>query len=232
MRRNTTAVRFQLITVLLMTLGVPRAWADIQTFTLGAASGDLAGLTGPYVTVTVNLTSSTTAAIEFDSLTNGGFIYMTADGQAVDMNVNATTFTASTPAGASSVSGFNPGGLTGYSQLGFGSVDGFGNFNLQFLDDTNNFAAAATSVTLGLTNNSGTWSSASDVLIANAAGNRLAAHVFACPDGTCKKNSTPTIGFASEVPEPRLLLLSGLALLALVLSTRLRSRNLENRNSR
>jgi hypothetical protein len=183
--------------------------------------------------VTVNLTTSTTADIEFDSLTNGGFIYMTADGQAVDMNVNATSFSISAPSGTNSISGFHPGGIVGYNkQIGGGIVDGFGFFNLQIKDDTNNFTAAATSLTFTLTDTSGTWSSASDVLTANHLGNRLAANIYACPEATCSTGSTPTIGFASEVPEPRLLPLSGLALLALVLSTRLRFRNLENRNSR
>jgi hypothetical protein len=233
MSKYGTTLAFGLTTILLLAFGSPYGWADVQTYTLDTPNAALSLLTSQYLNVTVNLTTSTTAAIEFDSLTNGGFIYMTADGQSVDMNVNATSFTVSSITGTNSVSGFNPGGFVGYNQAAAGSVDVFGNFNLRINDDTNNFADAGTSVTFSLTNTSGSWASASDVLTANDLGHQLAAHVYACPEANCRTRSTPTIGFASDtvVPEPRLLLLSGLGLLALVLSSRRRARNLENRNS-
>lgn len=48
------------------------------TYYLSVPNSDLSSFTGPYVEVTVDLTSATTAVITATSLTNGGYTYLMA----------------------------------------------------------------------------------------------------------------------------------------------------------
>jgi hypothetical protein len=185
------------------------ASADSTTYTLTTGNpGGLGCCTGPYATVTVTLTSSTTATVTFDSLTNGGYTYLMAGAQAADVNVNAGTFTFSGLSGTNSLSGFTPGPL---SSGGSGNVNGFGNFNQTF-DSFDGFTHSSTEITFTLTDTSGTWSSASNVLDANTNGSVAAIHGFACADTPTTCNSTTgafATGYASNgaeaVPEPGML---------------------------
>jgi len=146
-------------------LGLQHAKADTVDFTLTIANSSTLG-PGPFGTVDVNRTSTTTAIITFTAAS--GFLFV--DGSAVDVNVNASSFTATnfmvTPVTAEAV-----------TASGSKNVDGFGTFN-----DTNSqmdAAHGASTVVFTLTNTSGTsWLTASQVLIANANGNTVAAHVF------------------------------------------------------
>ena len=61
------------------------------TITLNTGNTAVAGDAGPYAMVTITLDSSTTATVTFNSLTNGGFIYLMGDGGTADLNVNGTT---------------------------------------------------------------------------------------------------------------------------------------------
>src|SRR5689334_17288788 len=75
-----------------------QAHADTASFFLTKGNTALTGNTGPYAEVTIDLTSSTTALVTFQSLLNGGNWYLMGDSGAFDLNVNATSFSESAPA--------------------------------------------------------------------------------------------------------------------------------------
>jgi len=157
-------------------LGLQQAKAvviDSVSYTLSTGNTGINGYTGPYATATVDLNSDGTATITFTSLTNSGNIYLMGDGGSAAVNVNATTFTVGTITGTNSGTGFTPGPYSTSS----GNSDGFGSFNLS-IDSFDGFTSSADTISFTLTNTSGTWSSASQVLIANASGALVAAHIF------------------------------------------------------
>src|SRR5260370_30440070 len=112
----------------LLAFAVLPARADQLSFSLdlgNTSDPGISGFTGPYATVTVDRTSSTTADITFTSLTKNGNIYLFGDGGSVALNVNGP-FTVGDITGANSGTGFTPGPLT---QGAPGNEDGFGSFN-------------------------------------------------------------------------------------------------------
>jgi len=143
-------------------LGLQQAKADTITYNLTVANTSTLGA-GPFGSVLVDRTSTTTATITFTAASG----YLFVDGSAVDVNVNgtftATGFTAS------------PGEAVSFS--GAKNVDGFGSFN-----DTNSEMDASngdTTVSFTLTATGSTsWATAGSVLIANSNGALVAAHVF------------------------------------------------------
>jgi len=64
--------------------------ADTFTSTLDTGNSAISGFTGPYGSVSVDLTSSTTATITFTSLTNAGNIYLFGDGsiRSTDLHIH------------------------------------------------------------------------------------------------------------------------------------------------
>ena len=142
---------------------------------------------------------------------------MMGGSSAVNLNVNAASFSVSTPAESNSLGGsFTPTLLTNpnpNSWLGHGTVDGFGTFNLT-IDNHDGFTNSATSFSFTLTNTSGTWSSASNVLVANSLGNSATAHVFiACGTAT---NCGGGFGTGTaNTPEPGTLMSLGTGVLML-----------------
>jgi len=137
-----------------------------------------------------------------------------AGAQAVDVNVNASSWTTTIPVGTGLI-GFTPGPFTDGGSL---NVDGFGVFN-QTYDSFDGFNHSSTSVTFTLTNTGGTWGSAGSVLLANGNGALAAIHGFACAT-PCTINSTAfATGYAAnggaQVPEPASLLLLGSGLAGL-----------------
>lgn len=176
--------------LLLLTLGAPLASADTFTSTINTGNSGLSGYPGPYGTVAIDLTSSTTATVTFT--TNSP--YLMGDGGSAALNVNATTFTATGIMGTNAGTGFTPGPFSTAS----GNEDGFGNFNLQ-INSFDGFTHASDTITFTLTDTSGTWSSAADVLIANALGNDAGIHVFVCATTPCNASqNTGVTGFAAE----------------------------------
>ena len=161
------------VLIALTCLGLQQAKADTFSFNLSVGNPAVSGYPGPYASVTINRTSSITATITFTSLTKSGNIYLMGDGGSAAVNVNATTFTVGTITGTNSGTGFTPGPYSTSS----GNSDGFGSFNLS-IDSFDGFTSSADTISFTLTNTSGTWSSASQVLIANASGALVAAHIF------------------------------------------------------
>jgi len=156
-------------------LGLQQAKADSIGFDLGTGNSGISGFPGPYVHVVVNRTDATHATISFTGLINSGNIYLMGGAQAVDFNVNATSWTV----GLLSSSRF-PGFSSQSSDLtiaGANNADGFGSFN-QTVDNFDGYTHSWTSLEFSLTNTSGTWASASAVLTPNASGLLAAAHIF------------------------------------------------------
>ena len=187
-------------------LAASQVSADSITFNLGVPNAGLAPFPTPYGTVGVNRTSTTAATITFNGLTTGGFTYFFGQNNALDVNVNAATFTLglTTPASLDDVHGS-------------GNVSAFGVFNLT-LDNSPGFANRFSTGSFDLTNASGTWASASDVLVANSDGFRAAAHIVvtatSCGDAACVTGFAGDGGLA-PTPEPATLLLLGSSLLSL-----------------
>jgi hypothetical protein len=175
-------------------LGLQQAKADVCNFTLGVGNAAISGYTGPYASATIDLTSATTATVTFTSLTNSGNIYLFGDGGSVALNVNATTFSVSGITGSNSGTGFTPGP---YAQGAAGNEDGFGSFNLTINSD-DGFTSSSDSITFTLTNTSGAWASCHDVLVANASGFSLAAHIFVTSFPANAANGALATGFAAD----------------------------------
>ncbi len=147
----------------LLTVGARHASA--LSITLDTGNSAISGCcTGPYVDVTVTWNSSTSASISFQSLSNGGNTYLMFDGSTAGVNVNATSFSVSSPVGTNSISGFTPGPFTIQNPPGTSNVNGFGRFNL-VIDDFNGFKDAVDLLTFDITNLSGTWATDADVLM-------------------------------------------------------------------
>jgi len=188
--------------------------ADTITLNLGNAA--ISGYPSPYASVDVSLSDSTHATITFTAADN----YTMGDGSTVALNVHAVSFTASSLTETNKFSGFSP----NFILFNYGSqtVDGFGTFNFT-IDNKDGWGDSATTVTFTLINNSGTWGSDADVLIANAGGFTAASHIFvpyAIPP-TVAGGAVAT-GYATNVavPEPGTLIFLGIAMSAVGIVSR------------
>lgn len=176
-------------------LAVQQARADMVTYDLTTDNISVSGDTEPFVSVQVNLTSTTSATITFNALSSGSDINLLGSVGAVAVNVNATSWTLGSFSGVNTLSGFTPGPL---SDGGIGHEDGYGDFN-QSLDSFDSYTHSYTQITFTITDNSGTWGSASGVLIGNKDGNIAAANIIVAeelPGGGA--NNLNDTGFASD----------------------------------
>jgi len=181
--------------------------------------------TGPYATMEVDLTSSTTAVLTFTALSNATYQYLIGDdSQAVALNVNATNAT---------VGGITASQLAGFTHISYvpkyyfsapQGYDSLGYFNLNIDGTGAGFNTAATEIQFTLTDVSGTWGTAYDVLTNTGNGYKhdVGVPVYVCPEGACTSTSESYHGTAgaSQVPEPASIVLLGGILVALAGSAR------------
>jgi hypothetical protein len=187
------------VLIALAGLGLQQAKADtIYTISVGNTALTSAGFTGPYATVDVHLVSSTVATVTFTGLTQTisgtTYQYLFGDSGSVAVNVNASTWTITSISGTNSGTGFTPGA---FSNGGSGNEDGFGVMNQQ-VTDFDGYTHSANVVTFTLTNTSGTWATSGSVLIANANGSIVAAHIFVATSPANASNSALVTGFAAN----------------------------------
>lgn len=213
---------------LLLLLAGAGASAQTATYTLGTGNSALGGYSGPYGTLTVDLTSPTTALLTFMADSVGTYQYAFIDSSIADANVNAASFTIGSFGATALNSNFNAyacanAGCNG----GSGNVDGFGVFN-QTVNFFDGFNYAQSEVNFTLTDTSGSWANAASVLTPNSQGLLAAAHVAVCNTsaGACSPSTmlSLTTGYVavSSVPEPGSLVLMGSGLVAGTLLARRR----------
>lgn len=174
----------------------------------------------PYGTATVHLINSTHASVTFVSNTTTAMYFFAAVG-AAGVNVNASAWTASATGDCASCSPLG--------DIGSGNEDGFGSFNQRFTAGNGSPDSRSHVITVLLTNTGGTWASDMVVLINNASGNAVAAHIFSCPtgiQGDCSTGFTTSQGGGREqqVPEPGMLslLAMGMVVSGVVIARRRR----------
>jgi len=175
-------------------VGLQQAKADLVTYTVTQGNPAISGYTGPYGTVAVIRTDSTHATITFTSLAASGNIYLFGGASSVAVNVNATSWKLGPITGSNSGTGFTPGI---YSNGGSGNVDGFGVLN-QTINSFDGFKHSSSTISFTLTNISGSWSSAGQVLRANPTGYFAAAHIFVTTYPANAANGALVTGFAAN----------------------------------
>src|SRR4051812_7896569 len=97
-------------------------------FTLNLGNSAVTGA-GPYATADVHWVNTTTATVTFDSLSNGGYLYLMGDGGSVGVNVNASSWSFDNVVASNSIAGFTTSTIV---DGGAGNEDGFGSFNQTF----------------------------------------------------------------------------------------------------
>jgi VPDSG-CTERM motif len=175
-------------------VGLQQAKGDLINYTITIGNPAASGYAAPYATVTVNRTSSTAATITFTSLTANGNIYLFGSKASVAVNVNAFSWKLGTITGSNSGTGFTPGI---YSNGGSGNVAGFGVLN-QTINSFGGYKQSSSTISFTLTNTSGSWSSAGQVLKANAKGYFAAVHIFVTASPANAKNGALVTGFAAN----------------------------------
>jgi len=161
--------------------------ADTISYNLTMGNSAISGYTGPYGSVLVNRTDSTHATITFSASTVGGYSFLFGGQGIVGVNVNATSWTLSGLTGSNGGVGFTPGPL---SNAGAGQEDGFGIFN-QTIDSFDGYTHSSDTVSFTLTDTSGSWLTAGDVL------RGVAAHVFVTTNPANAANGAVATGYGS-----------------------------------
>jgi len=205
------------------------ASADVVNYSLTSPNDALSPYPGPYGSLEVNLTDSTHATLTLTNATNGVYTYSFIDTNELALNTNGAV-TVGTPVGTPLNANFGTPTYTTDTSAGQ-QVDGFGKFNVS-IDASDGYSDAVKKLVVTLTNTSGSWASASDVLTANNQGALFAAHV-AVTDATTPSPSIAALatGFASNggavsVPEPTPIVMALVGLGTLGLASLRRRRRL------
>jgi hypothetical protein len=175
------------------------ASADSVNYTLTQINES--GFPAPYGTVNVSL-SGATATFTFTAATNssnGGdsFTYGFMDSSSAGLNVNSANFTYNNDATLTQA-GFAPHAPSVASTGNPGQVDGWGTFNFA-IDMQDGSGSAAASIMFSITDNTGSWVHATDVLTPNDGGNQVVAHVVPF-DNTTQTLFNNNTGFATAGP--------------------------------
>lgn len=159
------------------------------TYSLDLGNSGLGG-NANYGSVTVTLVNSTTADITFSA--NPG--YQFTDGSSAAVNVNASGFTESLISDPS-FKQFNTGSI---------QVDGWGNFNLTLDQNSSGPSDRTSTIMFSVTDTSGTWGSATDVLALNngSTGYILAAHIYVNNGGFTGYASSDQNSSGDQLPVP------------------------------
>ena len=219
-QRQRISLQMGLAVAVALSFGARCASADF-VFDLDNPNSAISPYTGPFGKVDVHLVNSTTATVTLDSLTNGGNIYLFGSQNTLALNVNSNTFTVSGIAGSNSGTGFTQNQPSDFTaNLGLQTVGGHGKFNLA-IDTFDGFGHSMNHLTLTLTDVSGTWASANDVLQLNDNGSLAAGHVFVTSSSADFSNGALATGFAggpavSTAPAPSSAILLGCGALTLL----------------
>jgi VPDSG-CTERM motif len=196
----------------LLVFAVQQASANSITYTLDTGNTGGGGISsldpGPFGTVQVDWVNSTTANIGFTAGTGYAFV----DGSSAAVNVNAANFSVSSIAGVN----FE------YHDTTSGNVSQFGTFNLIIDQKNSSPSDRASSISFTLTDISGTWADASDVLTPNALvnGYTVAAHIYVNSGGYTGYAGNGSPGVPSVPDGGATVLLLGVALSGLGLLRR------------
>jgi hypothetical protein len=162
--------------------------ADTISYNLTVGNSAISGYTGPYGSVLVNRTDSTHATITFSASTVGGFSFLFGGQGVAAVNVNAASWSIGSMTGSNAGSGFTPGPL---SNGGANTEDGFGTYN-QTLDSFDGYTHSFSTLSFILTDTSGSWGSAADVL------RGVAAHIFVTTNPADASNGAVATGYGAN----------------------------------
>ena len=168
----------------------------VTVYSLTVGNSAISGYPPPYGSASVTLVGST-ATITFTAANTAAYQYLFGDGGSVAVNVNGA-FTLGSITGTH-LPGFGFQAGEGYSNGGASNQDGFGSFNLT-INSSQGYTDASNSITFSITQTSGTpWlADGSNVLIANAQGATVAAHIFVTSFPANVTNSALATGFAAN----------------------------------